>query len=308
MNKRFGVVGASCIDIFATSAQPMITHDSNPGSVRFGYGGVGRNIAENLSRLDQIVLLIAAFGGDPFSHQMLEHTKHAGVDTRACLLSSAGQAPYYIAVNDAKGEMSVAVNDMAICERITPAYLSGHLSALNACDAVVLDTNIPKASIDFLAENCTAPLLADSVSVSKAAKLSNALPRLFALNTNLREAQALLQTDVTNNLISLQSAADQFHSLGIVNVLITLGAAGAFLSDGNRQLKMSAYPTETVNANGCGDAFSAAAFSGILSGYDPETVLKSALAAAAITARSAQSVSEALSPTLIRQFLKDSRN
>lgn len=307
MSKRFGVVGASCTDIFATSAQPMIAQDSNPGTVRFGYGGVGRNIAENLTRLTQNVQLFAAFGSDPFSVQMLEHTQNTGVDISACLLSSAGQAPYYIAVNDPTGEMTVAVNDMAICERITPEYLAGHLSSLNACEAVILDTNIPKASIDYLAKYCTAPLLADSVSVSKAYKLSGSLPRLFALNTNLREAQALLQAEVTTEFSSLKRAADRFHTLGIAYVLITLGSIGAFLSGGSRQFQLNAFPVETVNANGCGDAFSAAAFSGILSGRDPETVLQNALAAAAVTAQSPQSVSDRLSPAAITRFITDSR-
>ena len=307
MSKRFSVVGASCTDIFATSTQPMIAQDSNPGTVRFGYGGVGRNIAENLARLEQSVQLFAAFGSDPFSVQMLEYTKISGVDISACLLSSTGQSPYYIAVNDPTGEMSVAVNDMAICERIMPEYLAGHLSELNTCDAVVLDTNIPKVSIDYLAKYCTVPLLADSVSVSKAQKLSDTLPRLFALNTNLREAQALLQTQITSELTSLKRAADRFHALGISYVLITLGSIGAFLSNGSRQLKLNAFPVETVNANGCGDAFSAAAFSGILSGHDPETILQNALAAAAVTAQSAQSVSDRLSPTAITRLISDSR-
>jgi pseudouridine kinase len=308
VSKHFGVVGASCTDIFAASSLPLIAHDSNPGTVRFGHGGVGRNIAENLARLEQNVQLFAAFGSDPFSLQMLDYTRNAGVDTGGCLIASAAQAPYYIAINDPAGELSVAVNDMAICERITPEYLSGVLLALNACDAVVLDTNIPKASIDYLTKECSAPLLADSVSVSKAVKLSGSLPSLFALNTNLREAQALLNTEAKADLTSLINAADRFHASGVAYVLITLGAQGAFLSNGKRQLMMSAYPAQTVNANGCGDAFSAAAFVGILNGEPPESILQSALAAAAITAQSAQSVSELLSPAAIRQWIKDTRS
>jgi len=307
VNKRFAVVGASCTDIFATSAKPMIAHDSNPGTVTFGYGGVGRNIAENLARLDQTVQLFAAFGSDPFSLAMLAYTKSVGVDTANCLLAD-GHAPYYIAVNDPSGEMSVAVNDMAICELITQEYLEGCLPALNACDAIVLDANIQKASIEFLAAKCSPPLLADTVSVSKALKLSGALPRLFAINTNLREAQALLEDTVKDDLSSLRCAAERFHGYGIAHVLITLGAKGAFLSNGEQQLITKAFPVATVNANGCGDAFSAAAFAGILAGLAPEMVLEHALAAAAITAQSAQSVSDQLSPISITNLLQNSRN
>ncbi len=307
MHKRFGVVGASCTDVFATTAKPLIVHDSNPGTVRFGFGGVGRNIAENLARLAQTVQLFAAFGSDPFALSMLEHTKSAGVLTDGCLIAASGASPYYIAVNDPTGDMSVAVNDMAICNDITPDFIAGHLQTLNACDAVVLDTNIPASTVAFLAKECKAPLLADSVSVSKAEKLVGILPRLHALNTNLREARALLQCEITSDIHSLQHAANRFHALGIQWVLITLGAGGAFLSGQNEQIIQPAFPVKTANTNGCGDAFSAAAFAGILSGEDPETILLSALAAAAITATAVESVSGQLSPTAIKQYITNTR-
>ena len=307
MNKRFAVVGGSCVDIFATSTLPLIAHDSNPGTISIGFGGVGRNIAENLARLKKTVHLIAAFGSDSFSAQMLTHTAASGVITEDCLLSSEQKAPYYISVNESSGDMAVAVNDMEICDQITPAFLAGKLAVINQCDAMILDTNIPKASIDFLVNECKPPLFADAVSTIKAMKLADALPRLFAINTNLQEAQALLNVKVTVETESLADAANRFHDHGITYVLITLGAHGAFLSADHQVHTMRVFEANTKNANGCGDAFSAAAFLGIVMQNSPEEILKNALAAAAITAQSEHSVSKDLSPDRLRAFSEKMR-
>lgn len=304
MIKHIGIVGGSCVDIFATSALPLVAHDSNPGTVNIGYGGVGRNMAENLARLSQDVLLIAPFGQDPFSAHMLQYTAAADVNTRHVFVSEAEQAPYYISVNDCGGEMSAAVNDMKICEQITPDFLAGKLPLLNQCDAVILDTNIPQVSIEYLAARCATPLFAEAVSTHKAMKLKTSLPYLFAIKANLQEAEALLGESVSSGRASLCSAAARFHSMGISHVFITLGKQGAFYSTKDTQLLQAAYPTQPVNTNGCGDAFGAAAFLGILRGDPPETLLKSALAAAAITAQSPQAVSPTISSAAIETFLE----
>ena len=308
MKNSFAVVGASCVDIFAASAKPLIEHDSNPGTVQIGFGGVGRNIAENLARLEQTVDLFAAFGSDVFSSQMREYTAASGVNTDGCLLSSEEKAPYYIAVNDSNGDMAVAVNDMSIADLMTPEYLTHKLDQINGHDAVIIDANLSKNTIEYLAANCTIPLFADAVSVSKAVKLLGALPRIFALNVNLNEAQSLLQQSMTADFHSLQHAANQFHELGVRYVLITLGARGAFISTARQQLMMNAFPTETKNANGCGDAFSAAAFLEIAFGNSLENILTNALAAASLTAQSGQSVAEGISPSAILATIEKVRN
>ena len=308
MKKRIGIVGGSCVDIFATSALPLIAHDSNPGTVNIGFGGVGRNIAENLARLQQNAVLIAPFGQDPFSVHMKEYTQAAGVCTEHCLLAPEGKSPYYISVNDSGGDMAVAISDLNICDFITPEFLELKLNICNTCQAVIVDTNIPKESIDYLAAHCAVPLLAEAVSTRKAIKLRSALPRLNAVKANLLETAALLDIEVNNQPSSLQYAADCLHAIGIAHVFITMGKLGAFYSTDGVQIMMESYQTKTVNTNGCGDAFSAAAFLQVIRQKSPETVLQFALAAAAITAQSTQAVAPRLSPSVIDQFLVESRN
>ena len=56
------VVGGVNVDIGGRSFAPLIAADSNPGSVSVSLGGVGRNIAHNMSLMGLDVRLLTAFG------------------------------------------------------------------------------------------------------------------------------------------------------------------------------------------------------------------------------------------------------
>ena len=58
------VLGGVNVDIGGQSAAPLVAHDSNPGSVTVSLGGVGRNIAHNMSLLGVDVRFLTAFGDD----------------------------------------------------------------------------------------------------------------------------------------------------------------------------------------------------------------------------------------------------
>ena len=50
------------MDIGGTPSKALVAQDSNPGRVRMSLGGVGRNIAHNLSLLGLDVRMLTAFG------------------------------------------------------------------------------------------------------------------------------------------------------------------------------------------------------------------------------------------------------
>lgn len=50
------VIGGTNIDINATSINEIVLKDSNIGNIEISIGGVAKNIAENLARLDLMFL------------------------------------------------------------------------------------------------------------------------------------------------------------------------------------------------------------------------------------------------------------
>ena len=81
------VVGAINIDIWGKSSSILILNDSNPGVISYSLGGVGRNIAHNLSLLGQKVSMLTAIGDDHWSTQILRSCEENGIDSFAFALS-----------------------------------------------------------------------------------------------------------------------------------------------------------------------------------------------------------------------------
>ena len=59
---RVYVIGGANIDIQGYSHKPLMFQDSNVGSVSYSYGGVARNIAENLARVGVKTEFISILG------------------------------------------------------------------------------------------------------------------------------------------------------------------------------------------------------------------------------------------------------
>lgn len=149
------VVGGVNVDIGGQSYAPLVARDSNPGRVRISLGGVGRNIAHNMSLLGVDVRLLTAFGDDLHAQRVAASCGELGIDISHALQVPGGTTSTYLFLNDVDGDMALGLSDMDICERITPAYLASNLSLLNNAQVIVADTNIPAESLQYLVTHCT---------------------------------------------------------------------------------------------------------------------------------------------------------
>lgn len=298
------VVGAVNVDIGGTPDSALVPADSNPGRVTVTLGGVGRNIAENLSRLGKRVLMVTAMGEDAHAQQIQHSCRELGIDLSHSLTVPNARTSTYLCLNDADGEIVGAVSDMAIYDALTPAYLSTQLEALNRAALVVLDANLPPESLSFLAENLKPPLFADPVSVKKAGRLRPILARLTAMKPNRPEASLLTGVDIHCN-DDLPRAAKAFFDLGLENVFISLGAEGVYFDDGRDRGILPCFPSPVINTTGCGDAFLAAAACAWQEGCSLREMALHGLAASAICARSDSAVSPLITPDAIAGIVQN---
>ena len=197
--------------------------------------------------------------------------------------------------------MALAVSDMEIYKHLTPQLLAQRQTLLNASQAVVLDTNIPAESIEWLADHCAAPLFADPVSTAKAVKLKPVLGKLHTLKPNRIEAELLSGVKITDDA-SLQKAAETLLDTGLHRVFISLGSDGVFAADrSGQQVQLPPLPGAMVNTTGCGDAFMAAITWAYLQGTDLTDTAKAGLAASVIAMESAETINPAMSEDALRQ-------
>lgn len=79
------IIGSAGIDIVGRLLNQSQSGTSNPGHIRTSFGGVARNVAENLARLGQPVTLISVVGLDSTGDDLLDHLDNVGVDVSAVL-------------------------------------------------------------------------------------------------------------------------------------------------------------------------------------------------------------------------------
>ena len=86
--KHLLVIGAASIDTKGRADQSIQTGTSTPGAIRISLGGVARNIAENLARLGEEVILLSAVGDDDAGRQILAEATQCGIDVSQVLVDA----------------------------------------------------------------------------------------------------------------------------------------------------------------------------------------------------------------------------
>ena len=293
------VVGGANVDIGGRSRGKLVAGDSNPGRVGLSIGGVGRNIAHNLSLLGADVRMLTAYGDDLYGQGLVDACNAAGIDmSHARLLRDEATSTYlYIAGQD--GDMALAVSDMAICDRIDPEYLASHYALLQNARVIVCDTNIPAESLQYLTEQFSAPIFCDPVSTAKAEKLRPILGRLHTLKPNKMEAELLSGIPIRDRA-DAEKAARALLDTGLKRVFLSLGGDGMYAATQEESLWMENLPCSIVNTTGCGDSAMAALVWAYLEELSLAESVRAALAAGSITIESPETISPEMSEELLR--------
>ena len=295
------------MDITGSADHVLAAGDSTPGQVRIAPGGVARNVAENLARLGHAVCFLSAVGDDQQGRSLLEHTRSAGVDTRGCWIVPEAATSSYVSLHGPDGDMALAINDMAILERITPERLAGHAEKLRNASALLTDCNLSEAALEWLFTHAhDTPVFMDPVSAFKCYRVSPWLGQVHTLKANRLEAQSLWGQAVKTDP-AIEAAARWLHAQGVQRVVLSLGERGVYWSERDRASGwQAALPVTVVNATGAGDALMA----GLLHGYLQDMPLKKsvhfALACSALTLTATQANHPNLSVATVQQLTGNS--
>lgn len=298
-------IGGANMDILGRPNNKIDAQSSNPGQVSTSPGGVARNIAENIAKLNNKCYLIAPVGNDSYGRQLIEQSQASGIDTSHMLTLDGHSTSSYLSIVDQEGEMQLAIADMNILEHMQPKLLKRHLALLKRAQIIVLDTNIHTDLLCFLFDNLPdSRFFVDTVSIAKAQKIVPHLSQVFCLKPNLQEAQAISGLQITD-YNQLPELANWFHQQGVLQLYVSLGKDGLFFSNGTVQKRVSITAKEVLNSNGAGDALSAALVHCQLDNMAIEESAYFALAAANCAITTTQTINPELSLYRIHQILKE---
>ncbi len=283
------VIGASGLDVIGTLKGAPQTGRSNPAKTCFSFGGVGRNIAENLGRLGQPVQLITAVGKDRAGEQLLSYTASCGVDVRACLQSGNYTTGSYLVVLNAEGGRFLTLEDMTILSELTPAYLRQNKALIANAALIFMDANLPLNALKSLVQMTTKariPLCADTTSPLLAERLIPHLDKLFMVSANSAEASILCQDEpaVTDQSSALQ-AARRLVNRGVKLAVITLGATGVVYATSETNGHVPAIRTNVIDPTGAGDALIATVIFGLMNDIPIDESVRLGVTAASLILR-----------------------
>jgi ribokinase len=248
---RIVVVGSSNTDLVITVSRLPAPGETIAGGPlqRFG-GGKGANQAVAAARAGARVTFIGARGDDDFGRAAAEALRRENIDlTHFTVRRNAGSGVALIVVGGAERENQITIARSAN-DLLQPADVSRASAAIARAGAVVAQLEIPLAAVRrtaALAWKHRVPFILNPAPVRE---LPAALLRQVAvLVPNEHEAAHLTgERDP-------RRAAKHLLRAGCRAVVITLGAKGALVADGDAVRILPAPRVRPVDTVGAGDCF-----------------------------------------------------
>lgn len=300
------VIGAAGLDLMVRPLDVVVESGrSNPGEIRWRWGGVARNIAENLARLGADVQLITAVGEDWWGQTLLDHVRDLGIGTEGCLVVEGQSTSSYVAFYSREREKQIAFDAMGIIEAITPGHLNRLRRLVREADIVCIDANLSPGSLKTLfrlTQQYDVPVCVDPTAALLADKLRPYLSAITAITPSRAEAEALLGTELPDD-DAIRAGARGLVQAGVGLAAIMLGAEGLCYATSEESGRIAAFPADVVDPSGAGDALTAAVAYGLLEGVSPEEAVRLGMAAAAQTVICQENVCPNLTPELLYERL-----
>ncbi len=302
MKKSVVVVGGTNTDLCGESYSTIVREDSNIGKVTFSPGGVGHNIALNLSLMGEDVKFITAIGSDVFG-SFIKESLSSSLDITHSLYTNE-RSDIYLYISEPCGDMYVAVNDMENIKRLDEAFIRGKKEIIESADAVIVEANLNPGTIKEVTAAASSLVLADAVSTLKIDRLVPSFENIDVFKPNLMELEYLYKKRIESE-DDLKDALYSVLDKGVGAVLLTLGKRGALYASRKKTIYSPAGRIEAVNTTGAGDSFLAGFAFGLLEWDNEETALRAATAASGITILSPDTVSKDMKRESIYKIMKE---
>lgn len=249
------VVGSSNMDLVVKTPRiPALGETVLGGAFLMVPGGKGANQAVAAARLGAHVHFVARLGDDLFGRQSLANFEKAGVETAHVTVTAGVASGVALITVDAAGNNVIVVapgaNAVLSSEDVKRAEAEIHTAG-----AIVAQLEVPIETVTcaaHLAYEAGVPFILDPAPAVELHR--DLLKRVSVLTPNETEARILTGVEVTDES-SARRAAERLLASGVQAVVVTMGAQGYVLADGDSMAFVRAIAVDAVDATAAGDAF-----------------------------------------------------
>jgi len=277
--KPIVVIGSINIDLVSTASRIPRPGETITGKEFQMYsGGKGANQAAGVARLGYPCILLGKVGDDIFGEKLRATLSEFGVDISHLGVTSIATGTASITVDDA-GENCIIVTPGANAE-VTPSYLESHLNVLQSAGIILLQLEIPIATIEWILQQCDrygVPVMLDPAPAQPLTPSILGSVTWFTPN----ETEAAFYS---HNATLPEETISRLRQAGLHNIILKRGSEGAIVANTNAHLaSISAFAVQAVDSTAAGDAFNAAFAVGLMKDEAPASAARFAAAAAALS-------------------------
>lgn len=263
------IIGGSNIDYVGDIPKNINVHESNIGTVETFFGGVSRNIAENLARNEANVSFVTCIADDALGKAMKAELEAIGIDLY--IPENIKKTGSFLSINK-DNNLFVGICDVDYQQTLTSNYIDS-LNIINEnTKYLIIDTNLPEELITYICNKYSDKyIIADGISSKKVVRLKPVLDKLSLLKVNRFEGETLTKESKPELIIK------SLINKGLKTCIVTDGEKPTVYNDKN-EIKME--PTlkikkeEIVNTTGAGDSMLSGTILGLTLGKNITEAIK----------------------------------
>ena len=266
------VIGAVFVDIKGYPEGNYIPAGRNAGRVEQIYGGVSRNVTEDIANCELRPTFVSLVDDSAIGSDVVRQLNNHKVNTRFVRQVPDGMGTW-LAVFNNEGDVVASISKRPNLMPILDILEQNAEEIFADADGVVIEVDMEKSIVKktlSLAKQYGKPVYGVVANMSIGLERRDFLKEMDAFVCNKQEASILFCTDYSRKTAEemVDIVAQKVAQAKIPRLIVTMGAEGAVYADmqGREKGLCPARPVEVKDTTGAGDAFCAGVAVGLTYG------------------------------------------
>ncbi|NHN28870.1 PfkB family carbohydrate kinase [Paenibacillus agricola] len=272
MKNFVSIIGTVFVDCKGFAKQAYLPQGRNLGSIEFVHGGVGRNVVENMARLDLNTAFISTIDHSGLGIEIKQRLQTVKVDTEFLKPANEGMGMWLVVLDQA-GDLAGSISQMPDLASLQSIIADSGQAIVERSSHIVLELDLnEQISSDVLAMAVKQqkPVYGIPGNLDVVLKNRGLLSDLECFICNDVEAERLTGKSFAglSNDEMLQELVAFVNAAGMRSMVITLGEKGSLYYDANTKAKghQQIFPVQLKDSSGAGDAFFSGTVMGLVRG------------------------------------------